>query len=158
MCVNRQLCGWINHILAQPISAFHQCIQIVPAGMHLHPSRMILWRGRLCVAQRLEPPRVVDFPVTPYPIRPHVCAIKTGFAWVKYHAVNCGLVTVFEVLYVFVQMARGADGENVAIARIVVKGIAIYGVWRLLSCEEKDGAGLGIGIVRFSCQCSLASQ
>ena len=76
--VDGQLGLRINHILAQPIASFHQSVQIVARRMHLYPSRMILWSGRLGEAHSLYPSFVVDLLVTPHAVRPHVCAIEVG--------------------------------------------------------------------------------
>lgn len=126
--VDRQLCLRINHILAQSIPALHQRIQVITRRMHLHPSWMILWRRRFCVSHCLQSPLFIDLLVTPYPVRPHVCAVEVGFRGIKDHAVDCGLFAVLVVLYVFLDVAGRVDGEDVAVARIVVEGIAIYGV------------------------------
>lgn len=59
------------------------------------------------------------------------------------------LVAVLEVLDVFLDVARGVHGEDIPVAGIVVKGIAVHVVRWLFAGEEKYGAGLGVGVVRF---------
>jgi hypothetical protein len=72
-----------------------------------------------------------------------------GLGRVEYHAVNCGLVAVLVVLDVLDEMARVVDGEEIAVAGVVVEGVAVYGVRGLLGREEEDCAGLGRGVVGF---------
>jgi hypothetical protein len=43
---------------------------------------------------------------------------------------NSGLVTVLIVLNVFVEVARGVDGEDIAKACMVVERVAVYCVRR----------------------------
>ena len=62
------------------------------------------------------------------------------------------LFTVLEVLDVFLDVARGVHGEDIPVAGIVVKGIAVHVVRGLLAGKEKYGAGLGVGVVRFGCK------
>jgi hypothetical protein len=60
-----------------------------------------------------------------------------------------GLVTVLKVLDVFFDVTRGVDREDVAVASVVVEGIAINCVRGLLCGQEEYGAGFGIGVIRF---------
>jgi hypothetical protein len=59
------------------------------------------------------------------------------------------LVAVLKVLDVFFDMSRGVDRKDVAVAGIVIERIAVYGVRRLLSGKEEDGACLCVGIICF---------
>ena len=64
---------------------------------------------------------------------------------------NSRLVAVLEVLDVLLEMAQGVDREDVAVPGIVVEGVTVYGIWGLLRGQEEDGAGFGVGVVRFCC-------
>lgn len=74
--VDGQLSLRINHIFAQPISSFHQGIQIVARRMHLYPSGMVLWSWRFGEAYSLNSSFIVYLLVTPHAVRPHVCAVE----------------------------------------------------------------------------------
>lgn len=149
--VNRQLGLRINHIFAQPVSALHQRIQIVSAWMHLHPPRVVLWRRRFGIPDCLKSSLLVNLLVAPHAVCPHIGAVEVCLARVKYHAVDGGLVAVFVVLNVLDEVPGGVDGEDVAVAGVVVEGVAVDGVRGLLGWEEEDGAGLCRGIVGFGC-------
>jgi hypothetical protein len=63
--------------------------------------------------------------------------------------VDGGLVTVLKVLDVFFDVTGGVDREDVAVAGVVVEGVAVDSVRGLLCGQEKYGTGFGIGVIRF---------
>jgi hypothetical protein len=56
------------------------------------------------------------------------------------------LRTVFVVLYILRKGTVGVDGEDVAVARVVIEGVAVHGVGGFAGRKKEDGAGLGGGI------------
>jgi hypothetical protein len=50
-------------------------------------------------------------------------------------------------LDVGLELARVGDGEDVAVAGVVVEGVGIDGIRWLLGREEEDGARVGLGTV-----------
>jgi hypothetical protein len=120
--------------------------------MHLYPSWMVFRCGCLSKAHRLQSTLFVDLLVTPYPVCPHIRAVEIGLRGIEDHAVNRSLVAVLEVLDILFDVARRVDREDVPVASIVVERVAVYGVRRLLSGEEKDGARLRVGIICFGCE------
>jgi hypothetical protein len=126
--------------------------------MHLDPSRVILWRWRLSIPDCLKSALVVDLLVAPYPVSPHVCAIQVGFCGIKDHAVDCSLVAVLVILNVLFHATRGVDGEDVAVAGMIVERVAIHGIRRRLCRKEEDGARLGVCVVCSGCRLALAAD
>ena len=152
MGVDGQLGLRINHILAQPVSSFHQGVQIVAGRMHLDPSGMVLWSWRFGEAHRLYPSFIVYLLVTPHSIRPHVCAVEVGLRGVEDHAVDRGLVAVFEVLNVLLDVSRLVDREEVAMAGEVVERVAVYGIRRLFGRQKEDGTRFCVCVVCAGCR------
>jgi hypothetical protein len=148
VCVDGQLRLWINHILAQSIPCLHQRIQIVPTGMHLHPSRVVFRRRRLRIAHRRQR-AVVSFLVTPNSVRPHVCRVEVGLGKIEDHAVDGGLRAVFVVLNIGFQGAIGVSVEDVAEASVLVKGVAIDAVGWFAGGQDEDSACAGICFLSF---------
>lgn len=82
----------------------------------------------------------------PYLICTHVCRIEVGLCGVEHHTVHAGVGVIFVVLNIFIELAVRGDGEDVSIARVVVKGISIHIVGRFLCCEDENGSGVCIGV------------
>lgn len=156
MRVDGQLRLRINHVLAQAVPALHQRVQILSAGVHLHPSWVVFGLRRLCVSNCLHAALVVNFLVAPDTVCPHVCAVQVCLGRVEDHAVDGRLLAVLVVLDVLLHGARLVDGEDVAIAGVVIEGVAVHGIGSLLRGEVEDGACLGVGVVRSGCCLLLA--
>lgn len=124
---------FINHIFTQPVSSFHQYIQILSAGMDVNPSRMVAG-GRCVDAADQGESAVAGFLVCPDFVRPHVGRVQIRLRRVEDHAVDGGLFAVFVVLDVLVQLASFVNRKDVTVACMLVEWVAIDTIRRLLGC------------------------
>jgi len=58
---------------------------------------------------------------------------------------DAGVGEVGVVLDVLIELSRLRDGEDVAVAGVVVEGVGVNTVGRLLGSEEEDGTSVGVG-------------
>ena len=141
----------IDHVFADPVSCFHQSVQILPGRMHLNPSRVVFLALCFCEPNCFQSSLVINLLVTPDAVRPHVGAVEICLGWVEYHSMDCRLVAVFVVLDVFLQRAVAVDAEDVAIAGVVVERVAVDIVRGLAGRKEENGARFGVSFLCFRC-------
>lgn len=107
---------------------------------------MVSRRGRLDTIDKRERARLGIFPVRPDLVGSHVCGIEIGLGRVEDHSVDAGVRVILVVLDVPVEPAVGVDGEDVAVAGVVVEGVSVDVVRGLLSGEHEDGSCIGISV------------
>jgi len=142
MCKYRTLRLLINNINRQPISRFHQHIQIRP--IQRNPSRMIPRIRRIYTSYQSQLP-VLALPMRPDLVGAEIGGVQVRLAGVEDHAVNTGLGGVRVVLDVGGEGAGGCDGEDVTVPGVVVEGVSVDGIGGLFGGEDEDGAGVGLG-------------
>lgn len=130
---DRKMRGFVNHIDAQPVSGFHQHVEVVSTRVHFDPARMIALRWRIDTTDQGEC-AVGGFLVCPDLVCPHVGRVEIRFGRVKDHAMNRRLLTVLVILDVLVQFAVLVDGEDVAKACVLVERVSVNTIRRLFSC------------------------
>lgn len=134
----------VQHIDSQTIAGLHQRIQILPTGVHLHPARMVIGRrGLETVDQAQFPGRVLA--VRPDLVGLQVGRVEKGLGGIEDHAVDARGRFIFVVLHILGQTAIVLDGKHIAIARVLVEGIAIDVVRRLAGGQDEDSASVGVG-------------
>ena len=77
--------------------------------------------------------------------------VEVRFCRVEDHAVDPGVGLVLVVLCVGFEGAGGGDGEDGAVAGVVVEGVAVHGVRCLSGGKQEDGACVGIGRCGLGC-------
>ena len=146
----------VQHIDSQAVASLHQRIQILATGMHFHPARMVIGRrGLETVDQRQLSSRVLA--MRPDLVGLQVGRVEKGLGGIEDHAVDAGGRFIFVVLHILGQTAIVLDREHIAIAGVLVEGIAIDIVRRLASGQDEDGASVGVGAGGQFCIIVLAS-
>jgi len=148
--VHGQVGGRVNDILADAVARLHQGVQVVACGVHGDPSRVIAWRWRIDAADQLDLARG-ELAVGPELVGGQVGRVEVALCRVEDHAVDARVGLVGVVLEVGVEGAGGGDGEDVAVAGVLVEGVAVDGVGGLFGGKEEDGAGVGFGVVCLGC-------
>jgi hypothetical protein len=91
--------------------------------------------------------------VCPEGVGGEVGGVEVGLGGIEDHAMDARVRRVGVVLDVFVQGARGGDGEDVAYARVLVERVAVDCVGWLAGREVEDCAGVCFRGVGVGCSC-----
>lgn len=80
--------------------------------------------------------------------------VEVGLGWVKDHAVDARVWLVGVVLRVLCERTTLADGEDIAVASMVVEGVGVDVVRWLARGKEEDGTGVcgsvaGFGVAAY---------
>lgn len=123
--------------------------------MHGYPA-WVIFRVWGWEARHKRQGAVFVLPVCPEGVGCEIGRVEVGFCRVEDHAVDSGCGGVGVVLDVAIQGAGARDGEDVAVAGVLVEGVAVDGVGGFPGGEEEDCASVGLGAVCFGCSLSLA--
>lgn len=153
VCVDRRVGRRIDDVLAQPVAGLHESVQVLARGVDGDPARVIAGIGGVDGANQLH--RAVRvLAMRPQLVGGQVGRVEIRLGRVKDHAVDARVGLVGVILGVLCQCPRLADGKDVAIASVVVKGVGVDMVGRLARGEEEDGAGIcgcvaGFGVAAY---------
>ena len=161
VCVDGHVRLRVDDVLAQAVAGLHEGIQVLARRMHGYPARVIAMVGGIYAAHKLYS-AVVAFsgrldlahPLAVHPqlVGGQVGRVQVRLCWVKDHAMDARAWVVLVILDVLGKAATGVHTEDVAVAGVLVEGVAVHGVWRLLGRQQEDGAGVGRRGVCLSCK------
>lgn len=153
MGVDREVSGRVDEILAQAVALLHEGVEVVARWVHGDPAGVIALVGAVDGADKVKlrsgfgtGPGRFTAAMNPELVGAQVGGVQVRLGRVKHHAVDAGIGLVLVVLHVGRQSAGSrVDGEDGAVAGMVVEGVAVDGVGRLLRGEEEDGTGVCVG-------------
>ena len=111
--------------------------------MDFDPARMVVGRGRLQTIQQGQ------LAIGLLAMRPHLVGLEVGavqerLGGIEDHAVDPGGRVILVVLDILGQTTVVLDGEDIAIASVLVEGIPVDIVGGLPGGQNEDGTGVGV--------------
>ena len=138
--VDRHVGCRIDDVLAETVARLHEGVQVFPRRVHGDPARVVARVRGVDAADELEAAgpglrcrlSPLGLPVHPQLIRPQVRRVEVRLGRIEHHAVDARVGLVGVVLGVLGERTGRRHGEDGAVARVIVEGVAVDGVRRLL--------------------------
>lgn len=135
----------VNHIYAEPVTGFHQDVEIVTARVDGDPTGMIVGGGCVDTVDQRQGAGLRVFLVRPDLVGAQVRRVQVCFRRIEDHAMDARVRDQFEILNISVDLSGLVYGKHVAESCVVVERVAVNVVRRLMSSQNKDSSCVGVG-------------
>lgn len=143
--VDGKASGRVDEVFAQAVALFHQGVEILTRRVHGNPARVVAGVRAVDGSDEVDLGRVwALLAMNPELVGPQVGRVEVRLCRVEDHAVDARVGLVLVVLHIVGELSVVVNGEDAAVAGVVVKGIRVDTVGGLFGSEEEYGAGVGV--------------